>query len=74
MLQIFLVNAFGVVMGGLCTLVLALVLPAAVPIRFVGSSIMVTLAALLVIGPMGGLASIQVLLKAEPLRALGLAS
>ncbi len=74
MLQIFLVNAIGVVLGALCTLALALFLPPSVPIRFVGSSIMTTLAALLVIGPMGGLASIQVLLKAEPLRALGLAS
>ena len=74
MMQIFLVNAIGVVMGALCTLALALFLPPSVPIRFVGSSIMTTLAALLVIGPMGGLASIQVLLKAEPLRALGLAS
>jgi putative ABC transport system permease protein len=74
MLQIFLVNAFGVLLGSLCTLALALLMPPSVPIRFVGSSILTTLVALLVIGPLGGLASIQVLLKAEPLRALGLAS
>jgi len=72
--QIFSVNSFGVVLGAALTFGLALGLPAAVPIRFVGSAIASSLIALLVIGPLGGLASIQVLLKAEPLRALGLAS
>ena len=72
--QIFSVNSFGVVFGALLTFGLALGLPSAVPIRFVGSAIASSLIALLVIGPIGGLASIQVLLKAEPLRALGLAS
>jgi putative ABC transport system permease protein len=72
--QIFAVNAFGVVLGAALTFALAFGLPATVPIRFVGPSIVASLAALLIIGPLGGLASIQVLLKAEPLRALGLAS
>jgi putative ABC transport system permease protein len=72
--QIFAVNAFGVLIGALLTFGLALVMPATVPIRFVGDAVATSLAALLIIGPIGGLASIQVLLKAEPLRALGLAS
>ena len=72
--QIFAVNAFGVLLGGLCTLGLALAIPATIPIRFAGDAVAASLATLLLIGPLGGLASIQVLLKAEPLRALGLAS
>ena len=73
-IQIFTVNTFGVLLGTLLTFGLALGMPATVPIRFVGSAIVSSLTALMVIGPLGGLASIQVLLKAEPLRALGLAS
>ncbi len=73
-MQILTINSFGVLLGAIMTFGLAAGLPSAVPIRFVGSAVISSVASLLVIGPLGGLASIQVLLKAEPLRALGLAS
>ena len=73
--QIFVVNALGVFLGALLTYGLALGIPqGTVPIRFDGASIATAIVLLLLIGPLGGLVSVQVLLKAEPLKALGLAS
>ena len=72
--QIFVVNAFGVALGALLTWGLTFAIPPVVPVRFDGADAARTVALLLVIGPLGGLSSIQVLLKAEPLKALGLAS
>jgi putative ABC transport system permease protein len=74
MAQIFSVNAFGVVLGVLATLGLAAVIPGEVPIRFDGDTFVSTTLLMLLIGPLGGLVSIQILLKTEPLKALGLAS
>ena len=74
LVQIFVVNAFGVVLGALLTWGLTFGIPPVVPIRFDGADVARTVALLLIIGPLGGLSSVQVLLKAEPLKALGLAS
>ncbi len=72
--QIFVVNAFGVLLGAVLTYALFVVIPPTVPIRFDGNDAFSAIALLLVIGPLGGLLSVRVLLKAEPLKALGLAS
>lgn len=74
LIQIFAVTAIGVLFGVLATLGLAAVIPPTVPIRFDGSTFASTVVLMLMIGPLGGLVSVQVLLKTEPLRALGLAS
>ena len=55
-LQIILVTTFGVAMGAAISLLLALGLPASVPIVFTGNSVLLAVAALLLIGPVGGLA------------------
>jgi len=71
--QIVLTNFIGVVLGGAAALLLALTLPATIPIVFEGQQVMVAIATLLLIGPLGGLVSIRYLTKVEPLTALGLA-
>ncbi len=71
-LQIILVTVFGVLMGGLVTLGLAIGLPSGVPIIFTGTSILIAFVSLLLIGPIGGLVSIRMALKVEPLSALGM--
>lgn len=74
MLQIFSVNAFGVLLGAGLTFLLTLAIPPVVPIRFDGNDVVTTIALLLIIGPLGGLVAVRTLLQAEPLKALGLAS
>ncbi len=74
LLQIFVVNAFGVALGAVLTFGLTLGLPPAVPIRFDGNDVATTMGLLLLIGPLGGLVAVRTLLQAEPLKALGLAS
>lgn len=71
--QIIATNAFGVLLGTLGTFALAQAIPPSVPVVFVGPSVATAIAALLAIGPLGGLISVWVLLRVEPLRALGLA-
>lgn len=73
-LQIILVTAFGVAFGGLATLGLTLGLPATIPFAFTGPSVALALAALLLIGPLGGSVSVKYSVGIEPLKALGLAS
>ena len=73
-LQIILVTAFGVTLGGLSTWLLTLALPATVPFVFTGQAVTTALAALLLIGPVGGSVSIRYSVNIEPLKALGLAS
>lgn len=73
-IQIILVTSFGVLLGSLITFLLALGMPASVPILFRGNSIVVAIAALLLIGPIGGLVSVRQAIKVEPLIALGLSS
>ena len=71
-LQIFLVTIFGVLIGGAATFGLGLGLPDGIPILFQGTSVLVAVIALILIGPIGGLVSIRMALKVEPLTALGM--
>lgn len=71
-LQIIFVTVFGVALGGAVVLGLALGLPSSVPVLFTGTSIGITVISLLLIGPLGGMVSIRLALKVEPLRALGM--
>jgi putative ABC transport system permease protein len=73
MTQIIATNAFGVLLGTLGTFGLAQAIPPNVPVVFVGTSVATAIVSLLLIGPLGGLVSVWVLLRVEPLRALGLA-
>lgn len=73
-LQIVLTTVLGVAIGTLGTFALSLGLPPTVPITFTPESAAVAIASLLIIGPLAGLISLVVLLRVEPLTALGLAS
>ena len=73
-LQIVLTTVLGVAIGTVGTFALSLGLPPTVPITFTPESAAVAIASLLIIGPMAGLISLVVLLRVEPLTALGLAS
>lgn len=73
-MQIVLVTTFGVLLGSLVTFLLSLGLPAGIPIIFSGSSIVIAIALLLAIGPLGGLVSVRLAISVEPLLALGLSS
>jgi putative ABC transport system permease protein len=72
--QIILVTIFGVFMGGAVTLLLALALPAGIPILFSGNSVVIAIISLLAIGPVGGLVSVRAAISVEPLTALGLSA
>ena len=72
-LQIVAINAFGVTLGTLGSLLLSLTFPPAVPIVFTGQAVGTGIISLLLIGPLGGFVSVLALLKVEPLTALGLA-
>lgn len=72
MAQIIMVTIIGIVLGGLATGLLALVLPDDVPAIFTVESVALAVASLLVIGPLGGLVSVRMALRVEPLTALGL--
>ena len=74
LLQIIAVTVIGVTLGTLGTLALAMSLPAGIPILFTGSSVIGAIAALLLIGPLGGLVSVRMALKIDPLTAIGLSS
>ena len=54
------------------TVGLSMGLPSGVPIIFTGTSILIAAVSLLLIGPIGGLVSIRLALKVEPLSALGM--
>ena len=71
-MQIIFVTLFGVALGGLSTFGLAMGLPSGIPVLFTGTSILTALGALLLIGPVGGMVSIRLALKVEPLTALGM--
>jgi putative ABC transport system permease protein len=73
-LQIILVTMIGVTLGSLGTLGLSIGLPDGIPIRFTPETIGTAVASLMVIGPVGGLVSVRLALKVEPLMALGLSS
>jgi putative ABC transport system permease protein len=71
-LQIIFVTVFGVGLGSLVTFGLTLAMPSGVPILFTGTSIIIAAVSLLLIGPIGGMVSIRMALKVEPLSALGM--
>lgn len=73
-IQIVVVTVIGVGIGGLLTFLFSLSFPPTVPIVFNGVSVAVAVAALLLIGPIGGLVSIRYAVRIEPLKALGLSS
>lgn len=74
MLQIILVTILGVAIGSIGTLLLALALPGNIPILFAGPTVLSAIALLLLIGPIGGLVSIRLAMKIDPLIAIGLSS
>ncbi len=71
-LQIILVTVIGVAIGAVGTLSLSLFLPAGIPIIFTGETAILAIISLLFIGPIGGLVSVRLALKVEPLAALGM--
>jgi putative ABC transport system permease protein len=70
--QIILVTFTGVLIGSMVALGMAIGLPATVPIVFKGTSIVIAILALMLIGPVGGMVSVRLALKVEPLTALGM--
>ena len=71
--QIVTINALGVLIGTVGTVLLTLTFPSEVPIILTGRSVVTAVTSLMLIGPLGGLVSVFALLKIEPLTALGLA-
>jgi putative ABC transport system permease protein len=71
--QIVAINALGVAVGAIGSLLLSLTFPPTLPIVFTGSAVASAVASLLIIGPLGGMVSVWLLLRVEPLTALGLA-
>ena len=74
LLQIITITTLGVIIGVAGTLLLALTFPVAIPIIFTPASVITAITSLMLIGPLGGLVSVRILVKVEPLTALGLAS
>jgi putative ABC transport system permease protein len=70
--QIILVTLFGVLIGSVVAFGMVLGIPPSVPILFSGTSIAIAILALLLIGPFGGMVSVRLALKVEPLTALGM--
>jgi putative ABC transport system permease protein len=73
-IQILLITGIGVGIGGLITFLFSLFFPPTVPIVFNGTTTVLAIVALLLIGPLGGLVSIRYAVRIEPLKALGLSS
>lgn len=71
--QIVAINALGVALGSVGSLLLGASFPPGIPIVFTGDAVAAAVTALMLIGPLGGLVSVWALLKIEPLTALGLA-
>ena len=73
-IQIVIVSTIGVLIGGLLTFLFSLTFPPTVPIVFNSTTTAIALAALLIIGPLGGFASVRYAVSIEPLKALGLSN
>ncbi len=71
-IQIIVVTAFGVGLGGLVTFIFSLFFPPTIPLQFNGAATAFAVAALLLIGPLGGMVSIIYAVRIEPLKALRL--
>ena len=72
-IQIILVTAMGVAIGGGLTYLFSLGFPPTIPLTFNGMRSMLAVIALLLIGPLGGMVSIIYAVRIEPLKALKLA-
>ncbi len=73
-IQIMVVTVVGVAIGALFAFLFSLTFPPTVPIVFNGTTSVLAVIALLLIGPLGGLVSIRYAVRIEPLKALGLSS
>jgi putative ABC transport system permease protein len=73
-LQILVVTAIGVAIGGALTFLFSLTFPPTIPIVFNGTRSALAVVVMLLIGPLGGLVSIRYAVRIEPLKALGLSS
>lgn len=71
-IQISVVTAMGVAIGGFLTFLLSLGFPPTVPLAFNGTASAFAVVALLSIGPLGGLVSVFYAVRIEPLKALKL--
>ena len=71
-LQIVLVTILGVGIGAAVTVLLSFTFPATIPIVFSPMAIVLGIASLMLIGPIGGMVSVRYALRVEPLTALGL--
>ena len=71
-IQITVVTAMGVAIGGLLTFLFSLALPSTIPLTFNGTASALAIVALLSIGPLGGLVSVFYAVRIEPLKALRL--
>ena len=71
-IQIIVVTAFGVGIGGGLTYIFSLFLPATIPFVFDGVRSIAAVILLLLIGPLGGMVSIIYAVRIEPLKALRL--
>jgi putative ABC transport system permease protein len=72
-IQILIVTAMGVFIGGALTFVFSLFFPPNIPLVFNGQASALALLALLLIGPAGGMVSVIYAVQIEPLKALRLA-
>ncbi len=72
--QITAVTAIGVAIGAAATLGLSLSFPPTIPILFTQDALIMAIASLMLIGPIGGMVSVLYSLRIEPLTALGLSS
>lgn len=70
--QIVLVTILGVSIGAAVTVLLALTFPVTIPLVFSPMAIVIGIASLMLIGPIGGMVSVRYALRVEPLTALGL--
>jgi putative ABC transport system permease protein len=71
-IQIIVVTALGVGIGGGMTYLFSLGFPPTIPLVFNGARSLIAVALLLVIGPLGGMVSIIYAVRIEPLKALRL--
>jgi len=71
-IQIMVVTAIGVGLGGLFTYIFSLFFPPTIPLVFNGTASALAIIALLLIGPLGGMASVIYAVRIEPLKALRL--
>lgn len=70
--QIILVTIVGIFIGTAATYGLAFGMPPGVPIEFNGDSVLIAVISLMLIGPIGGMVSVILAIKVEPLKALGM--